>query len=48
MMSAGLTFEMYVQEDLTDIQLEILSGETELSLENGSFYQLIHANTIQV
>ena len=48
MMTAGLTFEMYVQEDLTDIQLEILSGEIELSLENGSVYQLKHANTVQV
>ena len=47
-MIAGLTFEMYVQEDLTDIQLEILSGEIELSLENGSVYQLKHASTVQV
>jgi len=48
MMIAGLTFEMYVQEDLTDIQLEILSGEIELSLENGSVYQLKRASTVQV
>jgi len=44
----GLTFEMYVQEDLTDTQLEILSGQIELTLENGSIYQLKHGNTSSV
>jgi len=46
--SAGLTFEMYVQEDLTDTRLEVLSGEIELSLKNGSIYQLRQGNTIPV
>jgi len=44
----GLTFEIYVQEDLSDIQLEILSGEIELSLENGFVYQLKHGSTVPV
>jgi len=39
---------MYVQEDLNDTQLEMLSGEIELSLENGSVYQLKHGNAIPV
>jgi len=45
---AGLTFEMYVQEDLNDTQLELLSGQIELSLENGSVYQLKHPSTLPV
>jgi len=44
----GLTFEMFIPEDLTDILLEILSGEIEMSLENGSVYHLKYGNTIQV
>jgi len=44
----GLTFEMYVQEDLNDTQLEMLSGEIELSLENGSVYQLKHGSIVPV
>ena len=45
---AGLTFEMYVQEDLTDTQLEILSGNVQLSLDNGSVYQLSRGSTMPV
>ena len=47
-LTAGLTFEMYVQEQLTDTQLEILSGQIELSLENGSAYQLKQHRPISV
>ena len=43
-----MTFEMYVQEELTETKLEILCGQIELSLENGSVYQLKHGDTIAV
>jgi len=31
-----------------DTHLEILSGDVELSLENGSVYQLKHGNNVSV
>ena len=46
--TTGLTFEMFVQEELTDTWLEILDGEVELLLENGSVYQLKPGNTVPV
>ena len=39
---------MYVQEDLNETRLELLSGAIELSLQNGSVYQLIPASTVPV
>jgi len=39
---------MFVQEELTDTWLEILDGEVELLLENGSVYQLKPGNTVPV
>jgi len=46
--SVGFTLEMYTEEDMADARLEILSGEVQLSLENGSIYQLKHGHAVSV